>query len=151
MVLLLIALAGCSLTSSLDGMGSQSVGAGPVVLQSTPEEAVTSFYQAVDGYDFASMQALMEPTDNSNKSFMVGFRQGITEGISGETTNIRTHIVEQTDDMVRIQVNHHQTTYRNDELLLDNESGNWFTLVKEDGCWYFIGLGDPVPPGWTIE
>ncbi len=44
LLLMLIALAGCSLAVSEDGMGSESIVAGPVVLQSTPEEAVQSLW-----------------------------------------------------------------------------------------------------------
>jgi len=37
------------------------------------------------------------------------------------------------------------------QIVFDTDSGSNFTLVRKGEKWYFIGLGDPIPPGWITE
>jgi len=71
MLLMLIGLAGCSLMASPEGMGSESDGTGPVNLQGTPQDAISSYYEAVNFGDVDLMRQLMAPgnesTENSGK------------------------------------------------------------------------------------
>ncbi len=121
------------------------------VNQSSPEETVLSFYEAMDNGDIDMMKMLIDPNDESSNLFVKGFVLGLEQGIAGDTIDIEVNIVEETDALARVRSYFYETTYKNDELLWEGSNGGWFTLVKKDGKWYFIGLADPVPPGWILD
>ena len=151
LILMLIALAGCSLAVSEDGMGSESVGAGPVILQGTPEEAVQSLLDAfVDG-DVKTVERLIEPSDESNQMILDGLKNGIASGATMEITDIEIILAENTGEMARVQASFHQVFRTNDDVVSDERSGAMHTLIKKGDRWYFIGLGQFPPPGWVKE
>jgi len=137
--------------ASPEGMGSDSDGAGPVNLQGTPQDAISSYYEAVNLDDVELMGQLMAPGDESSQLFLSGFEESLNQGLRMELTDISLYVVEETDNMVRIQVNHQQKMTDQGQIIFDTESGSNFTLVRKGDKWYFIGLGDPIPPGWIIE
>ena len=149
LLLMLIALAGCSLAVSEDGMGSESVGAGPVVLQSTPEEAVQSLLDAFNDGDVKTVELLIEPSDQSNQMILEGFKKGIESGLTMEITEIEVILAENTGEVARVQARFHQVIRISDDVIFDERSGGLHTLVKKGDNWYFIGLGDVPPPGWN--
>jgi len=151
MVLIFLLLAGCSQMASQEGMGSDSDGAGPVNLQETPQDAISSYYEAVNFGDVELMRQLMAPGDESSQLFLSGFEEMLKKGIRMEVTDISLYVVEEIDDMVRIHANHQQKVTDDGQVVFDTESGSDFTLVRKGDKWYFIGLGDPIPPGWKIE
>lgn len=151
MLLMLVGLTGCSLMASPEGMGSDSDGAGPVNLQGTPEDAIYSFFEAMNSGDIEPMRQLVDPEYESNQIFLKGFEEGLKQGLRIEVTDISLYVVEETGDMARIHANHQRTMTDNGQIVFDTESGSDFTLVRKGDKWYFIGLGDPIPPGWIIE
>lgn len=151
MVLILIALTSCGVTVSQDGMGSESDGAGPVVLQGTPEEAVQSLLDALSDGDVKTVERLIEPSDQSNQMILEGFKKGIESGATTEFTDREIILAENTGEMARVQASFHQVFRINDDVVSDERSGGFYTLVKKGASWYFIGLGQNPPPGWIKE
>ncbi len=119
--------------------------------QSTPEEAVLSFYAAMDGGDIDMMTALIEADDESSNLFLEGLAMNVEQGVHGYTTDIEIYTVEETDNVARVRSYFYERMYKKNELLWEGSNGDWFTLVEKDDKWYFIGLADPIPPGWIIE
>ncbi len=121
------------------------------VRQSTPEETVMSYYTAKDNNDIDAMRLLIDNTDESSRTFLQGFINGVNSGVVGESTNIRINVVEKTESFARIRTNYYGTLSRGNELIMDGETGSTLSLVRKGDKWYFIGLADPIPPGWILE
>ncbi len=121
------------------------------VLQNTPEEATISFLEAWDNNDIEAMTQLIDDSDESNQTFLNGFTTIVKEGLSSETINIRLDVVEKTDTFARVRANYDATLSHGGRLIIDGESGSTLSLVRKGDKWYFIGLADPIPPGWILE
>lgn len=119
--------------------------------QSTPHEAIFSFYQAMDMSDAERLSLLVDPSDKSSLAFVEVFQDDKGIDIRSETTDIEVDIIEETGDRVRARVYFTQVLYLDNEILSEGENGDVFTLVARDGKWYFIGLADPIPPGWLLD
>ncbi len=121
------------------------------VKQSTPEDAAISLEEALNRNDFETMDALLYPSDESNQVFLRGYEMMLNDGVTVTNDDVSVAIVEQTESMARLRTYFYQTIYKNGEVLSEGRNGSWYTLTEKDGKWYFIGLADPVPPGWIIE
>lgn len=123
----------------------------PEVNQSTPQEAVLSYYQAFNERNPQMMEALLDPEDESNQRFLRGF-QGISENaIALEVGYPQIYVVEESEKWTRIRTNHHQKVFQNGRLIAEADSGGEFTLIRKGDKWYLIGVGDPIPPGWLLD
>ncbi|MCP4089013.1 MAG: hypothetical protein GY746_04390 [Gammaproteobacteria bacterium] len=121
------------------------------VNHSTPEEAVLSFYEAMDSSDVEMMNALIDSSDESSILFVEGFAKGTEQGIFAKINDIEIFTIEKTEKMARLRSHYFQSIYANNELVSEGLNGGWFTLIEKDAKWYFIGLADPVPPGWILD
>ena len=123
----------------------------PGVSQSTPQEAVLSYYQAVNDANPELMAKLFDPKDESNQRFLDGFRKTLDAGTSFELSNPQIYVIEENERWTRIRTNHYQKMFQDGNLVADAESGGEYTLIRQNGKWYFIGMGDPIRPGWLLD
>jgi hypothetical protein len=61
------------------------------------------------------------------------------------------YVVEESEKWTRIRTNHRQKVFQDGHLIAEADSGGEFTLIQKDNKWYFLGVGDPIPPGWLLE
>ncbi|MCP4090362.1 MAG: hypothetical protein GY746_11295 [Gammaproteobacteria bacterium] len=115
---------------------------GILVKQSTPEEAVLSFYQAMNDGDISKMKSLIDENDESSQVFLQGFAIGTDKGISITAEDISIYTIEESESSARIKSNIYMTVRQNGELISESSSGGWFTLIQKQSKWYFIDLGD---------
>lgn len=132
-------------THSANALPTLSVG------QSTPQEAIQSYYQAVNEGNSELMAELLDASDESNQRFLEGFKDSLKTDLRFKIENVQIYVIEQNEKWTRIRTNHHQGFYQHGNLIAESESGDEMTLINKDGRWYFIGMGDPIPPGWLLD
>lgn len=123
----------------------------PDVSQSTAQEAVLSYYQAVNEGNSELMAKLLDASDESNQRFLEGFKDSLKADIQFNIENVRIYIIEQDEKWTRIRTNHYQKLYLHGDLIAAAESGEEMTLINKEGRWYFVGMGDLIPPGWLFD
>jgi hypothetical protein len=119
--------------------------------QSTPEAAVQSLLKAFNERDVEAVEQLIEPTDKSNQLILEGLIKAIDIGATMEVSQIEITLAENTGEMARVNASFHQVLRIENEVVSDEPSGGMYTLIRKDGKWYFIGLGQFPPPGWVKE
>lgn len=118
--------------------------------QSTPQEAIQSYYKAVNEGNSELMAELLDASDESNQRFLEGFKDSLKTDLRFQIENVQIYVIEQNEKWTRIRTNHHQRFYQHGNLIAESESGDEMTLINKGGRWYFIGMGDPIPPGWLL-
>ena len=117
--------------------------------QTSPESTVRSHYDAMNGDDAQALQALVYPGDTSSSLFVKGFKELIGTGGYIRITNLQVYVVENDSKVARATVSYDEkVVLGSGQVLLEGASGSFHTLVNKDGRWYFIGLDQPLPPGW---
>ena len=97
------------------------------------------------------MKELLDPGDESNSRFLHAFGDTLNSGIRFRLEDVRLYIVENSDKWTRIRTNHHQYMYQKERLMAETDAGGEYTLIRKNNRWYFIGMGDPIRPGWKVE
>lgn len=123
----------------------------PEVNQSSPQEAVLSFYQAFNTRNTQMMSALLDSEDESNQRFLRGFQEIPENALTLELSQPQIYVVEESKTWTRIRTNHHQKVFQDGHLIAEADSGGEFTLIQKGNKWYFLGVGNPIPPGWLLE
>ena len=141
----------CDLPVNLFSPPQKTVGWLAQIHQATPEEAVLSYYEAVNHGDLELMKELLDPGDESNSRFLHAFGDTLNSGIRFRLEDVRLYIVENSDKWTRIRTNHHQYMYQKERLMAETDAGGEYTLIRKNNRWYFIGMGDPIRPGWKVE
>lgn len=117
--------------------------------QSNPEATIRSYLELARRGDWRTLRTLVKPGDKDSEAYLQQFERFAKQGGRSEVTDIRLDVVEQTETIARIQMSgHFRVTDGNGKLLADTDSGGFFSLVKISNRWYFLGLGQPLPPGW---
>jgi len=112
---------------------------------------VLNYYRAVNEGNVELMATLFDPADESNQRFLDGFRSLLESGTIFELSSPKIYIIEENDQWTRIRTNHYQKMFQDGRLVAEAESGGEYTLIRRNDKWYFIGMGDPIRPGWLID
>jgi len=117
--------------------------------QSTPEAAIRSLNDAITRGDIRAVESFVYPGDKASEDFLRGFSQFVAEGGVSYVTDLRIDVVANDGKIARARTSEHdQVVLKSGKILLDEPTGDLYTLVKRDDRWYFVGLGQQVPPGW---
>lgn len=153
--LLVLLLISCQDLRTLQGRPQSSaatdVSPTPGSGQSTPQDAVLNYYHAVNERNVELMATLFDPEDESNQRFLDGFRNLLESGTIFELSSPKIYIIEEDAQWTRIRTNHYQKMFQDGRLVAEAESGGEYTLIRKGDKWYFIGMGDPIRPGWLID
>jgi len=120
-----------------------------VVDQTTPSAAVRSLYEALGRGDMQAVRSLVHPADKDSDLFVRSLETAIQEGAYVLISDLQIDVVANDGQIARTRVRHGgKVVSGSGEVLQEGPTGAFHTLVNKDGRWYFIGLGEPMPPGW---
>jgi hypothetical protein len=120
--------------------------------QSTPEAAIRSLNDALTRGDVGAVEALVYPGDKSSADAIAGLRELVARGGVSYVSDLKIDVVANDGNVARARTSeHNRVVLKTGEPLLDEQTGNLYTLMKKGDRWYFIGLGQQVPPGWIYD
>ncbi len=120
--------------------------------QSTPVATVQSYLDAASRGDWQIVRALVKPGDKDSEAYLKRFEDFAKQGGHTQLSNAKIDVVEEGGPIARIRMSGHFKVFAgNGEVLSDFDTGDFFSLVKVDGRWYFVGLGQALPPGWIQQ
>ena len=122
----------------------------PVTIdQTTPESTVRSLYEALERGDMQAVRSLVHPADKDSALFVQRLEAAIQEGARVVISDLTIDVVANDGQIARARVSHGgKVVSASGEVLQEGPTGAFHTLVNKDGRWYFIGLDEPMPPGW---
>jgi hypothetical protein len=124
----------------------------PGVDQSTPEKAIRSLSEAFIRGDALAVAALVYPGDTDGADLVRGFQAFVAKRGVVHMTDLEIDVVANDGKVARARTRYYNKVMaESGEIILEGQTGSLYTLMRKEGRWYFVGLGQQVPPGWIDD
>jgi hypothetical protein len=117
--------------------------------QSTPEAAIRSLNDAYNRRDVKTVRVLVKPNDPASNAYLAKYEDFVKQGGGHQIDNVEVDIVENSEGFARARMRAQiKIITGTGQTIADSQGGGLYSLVKLQERWYFVGLGQAVPPGW---